>query len=291
MNSALENILKALAILIAAGVIGGLLSGLDRVVSAKMQRRAGPPLLQPFYDVVKLLQKKATTVNQVTRFYVTLNMIFAILTVVLLFMGFDLLLCIFAFTLAEIFFVVAGYSSRSPYSFVGAERELVQLMCYEPMVLITAFAFYGVTGSFSAASVFELSSPAILKLPFVFLGLLYVLTIKLRKSPFDLSMSHHGHQEIVKGISTELTGICLAMVEITHWFETIFALALVFIFFAFSAHWSVPVSLVVCFAVFLLETLIDNVYARVKWRTAITSSWLVITIASVANFIVVFAFK
>ena len=51
------------ALLIACGLIvgpllGGLVSGLDRILTARMQSRIGPPVLQPFYDVVKLLAKE-----------------------------------------------------------------------------------------------------------------------------------------------------------------------------------------------------------------------------------------
>jgi formate hydrogenlyase subunit 4 len=58
-------------------------------------------------------------------------------------------------------------------------------------------------------------------LPGVFLGLVYILGIKFRKSPFDLSMSHHAHQELIKGTVTEFSGKTLAMVEVAHWYENI----------------------------------------------------------------------
>ncbi|MCL2884201.1 MAG: NADH-quinone oxidoreductase subunit H [Oscillospiraceae bacterium] len=278
--------LRVLAILAGSVLVGGLLTGFDRVLSAKMQRRKGPPLLQPFYDVIKLAQKSSTTVNFATRFYITLSMIFTVFTVVLFLMGADLLLCIFAFTLAEIFFVVAGYSSYSPYSFIGTERELIQIMCYEPMILIVAFGFYKATGSFSAITLFTLDKPVIFSLPFIFIGMLYVLTFKLRKSPFDLSMSHHGHQELVKGITTELTGICMAMVEVTHWFETVFALGLVYIFFVTAHLYSHFIAAGVCLAAFLLEIVIDNAFARVKWRPALAMSWVVAGATALLNFLI-----
>ncbi len=268
-------ILKICACLIFGAVAGGLLTGIDRVISAKMQRRKGPPVLQPFYDVIKLLQKEATTVNSITRFYVTFSFFFSIFTVVLFLMGVDILLCIFAFTLSCVFFVIVGYSSYSPYSFVGAEREMIQIMCYEPMILMSAFGIYEVTGSFEVSKVFELGSPIVLKIPLIFIGLVYVLTIKLRKSPFDFSMSHHGHQELVKGITTELTGVCLAMVEVTHWFETVFALGLVFIFFVYKATFSIAIALVIALLIYFFEILIDNTFARIKWKTALKQSWLI----------------
>ncbi|MCL2479045.1 MAG: NADH-quinone oxidoreductase subunit H [Treponema sp.] len=285
-------ILRLAGILILSPLIGGLLTGLDRIISARMQNRKGPPLLQPFYDVLKLFQKSATTVNNFTRYLVTFSMFFAIFTVVLFGMGADLLLCIFAFTLACVFFVLVGYSSFSPYAFVGAERELIQVMSYEPMILIMAFGYDQVVGSFKAADAFSLPVPNIVKLPFIFIGLLYVLTIKLRKSPFDLSMSHHGgHQEIVKGITTELTGICMAMVEITHWFETVFALGLVYLFFVYSAPASWVIGIFLCFVVFLIEIVIDNAFARIKWRLALQTSWIVISITGGVNLLLLTLFS
>ena len=276
--------LRLVGILVLAPLVGGLLSGLDRVISARMQLRKGPPLLQPFYDVCKLLNKRATTVSSITRYLVTLSMFFAIFTVVLFGMGADLLLCVFAFTLACVIFALVGYSSYSPYSFLGTERELIQVMCYEPMILIMTFGYYQVVGTFNAADAFSLPEPAITKLPFIFIGLIYVLTIKLRKSPFDLSMSHHGaHQEIVKGITTELTGVCMAMVEITHWFENVFALGLVYLFFVYNSPVSWIVALVLCMVIFFIEILIDNVFARFKWKLALKTSWIVIIVTGGAN--------
>lgn len=279
-------ILKILLVLVLAPVAGGLLSGLDRKLSARMQRRKGPPLLQPFYDVWKLFEKEASTVNQMTRFFISFSLFFTALTVVFFFLGVDLLLCIFAYTLAAMFFVIAGYSSHSPYSFVGTGRELLQIMAYEPMILLTAFGYYMATGSFRTSAAAALDSPIILQLPFIFLGFLYVLTLKLRKSPFDLSMSHHGHQEIVKGITTELTGSCLAMVEITHWYETIFSLGFVYLFFNFAAPWSPVLAVCVCLFTFFMETFIDNVFARAKWELMLKSSWIVTAVLGGINLVV-----
>ena len=286
MNIAL-GVLKVALIVTVVPLRGGLLTGADRVLTAKMQRRKGPPLLQPFYDVLKLLNKEPAAVNRITRYYVTLSLFFTLFTVVLFFMGMDLLLCIFAFTLACIFFVIAGYSSWSPYSFVGAERELIQIMCYEPMVLIVVFGFYRVVGTFAVKDVFLLRTPLVVKLPLIFLGLTYILTIKLRKSPFDLSMSHHGHQEIVKGITTELTGICLAMVEVTHWLETVFALGLVCIFFVTRSPASWLPAVAATLAIWFFEIVIDNSFARVKWKLALQISWLVTLACGTANLLII----
>jgi formate hydrogenlyase subunit 4 len=64
-------------------------------------------------------------------------------------------------------------------------------------------------------------------------GYLYILTIKFRKSPFDLSMTHHAHQEIVKGLSTEFSGKALAAIEVAHWYENVLLLGIIYLFFSF----------------------------------------------------------
>ena len=66
----------------------------------------------------------------------------------------------------------------------------------------------------------------------VALALLPVIGIKLRKSPFDISTSHHAHQETVRGVLTEFSGRQLALVELTHWYEAVLLLALVGLFWA-----------------------------------------------------------
>ncbi|MDR0913707.1 MAG: NADH-quinone oxidoreductase subunit H [Oscillospiraceae bacterium] len=286
MNSFTLVLIEVLLAVIAAPIVGGLLTGIDRKITARMQRRKGPPLLQPFYDVAKLLQKESSTVNMFTRFFTSFSLFFTVLAVVLLFIGQDLLLCIFSFTLAMIFFVIMGYSGYSPYSFIGAERELIQIMCYEPMILIMAFGFYESTGSFKISETLVQSTPVITKIPLIFLGFIFILTIKLRKSPFDLSMSHHAHQELVKGITTELTGICMAMVEVTHWFETVFSLALVYVFFIWANPYSHVIAVAACLIAYFLEILIDNIFARLKWEPVLRTSWIVTGAASLANFII-----
>src|SRR5512147_2935717 len=140
--------IRLLLYLIAAPILGGLLAGWDRRISARMQSRQGPPILQPFYDVLKLCHKEAIVVRRSQNFYVFFFLLLVIFTGALFFAGSDLLLVVFALTLAAIFLVLGAYKASSPYSFIGAERELIQMMAYEPMVLLTAIGMYMAAGSF-----------------------------------------------------------------------------------------------------------------------------------------------
>jgi ech hydrogenase subunit B len=280
-----------IGIIIFAPLVGGLLTGLDRIITARMQGRQGPPLLQPFYDVLKLIQKESIEVNTMHRFFVYISLFFVIFTTIIMLTGGDMLLAIFALTLGSIFFVLGGYASNSPYSLVGSERELLQIMAYEPMVLLTGIGLYYADKSFFIHDMIAVKLPAIVYLPGIFAGLLFILTFKLRKSPFDLSMSHHGHQEIVQGITTEYSGRDLAIIQITHWYETIIALTLVFVFFTTEAPISKLFAGLACLLAYLFEILIDNGSARVKWQHALNSAWIVTGVLGTINLIVLSYFR
>ena len=273
------NIVWAIVFVLVAPVIGGLVAGIDRKITAHMQGRVGPSILQPFYDVGKLFEKEQTVVNETQIFYAICYIIFMIFTGALFFAGGDLLLVIFALTLAQVFLVMGAFASNSPYSYVGAERELLQIMAYEPMVILAAVGMFVATKSFNVSDIASTTIPVVLLIPGIFLGFLYVLTIKLRKSPFDISTSHHAHQEIVKGVTTEFSGPSLGLIEITHWYETVFLLGFVYLFFGFNPLIGVAAVIIV----YLLEILIDNTNARVKWQLVVKSSWLIAAVVSVVN--------
>lgn len=279
----LITVIGCIVFAVLAPIVGCLLAGLDRKISARMQGRVGPPILQPYYDVRKLLEKDHAAVNSSEGVYVTFALLFAIVAGGIFFTGGNLLLCIFIITLSSFLFIIAAYSSRSPYAEVGAERETMQVMAYEPMVLLMAVAFFLTTGSFNVAAVFDVDVPVITTIWLVFLGFLFILTIKLRKSPFDLSYSHHAHQELVKGITTEMSGPTLAKVEIMHWCESVLFLGWVGMFFVWGNPVSIVLGVVVALAAYFLEIWIDNNFARVKWQALLSSAWIVALVAGGVN--------
>lgn len=281
--SLLSVLIGTLAFAVLAPVLGCLLAGLDRKISARMQGRVGPPLLQPYYDVRKLLEKDNVSVNSTEGTYVTCALAFTLIAGGIFFSGGNLLMSVFVVTLSGLFFIVAAYSTRSPYAEIGAMRETLQVMAYEPMVLFMAVAFFMAAGTFDVAGVFALTAPVVAVIWPVFLGFLFVLTIKLRKSPFDLSYSHHAHQEIVKGITTEMSGRTLAKVEVMHWCENILFLGWTGLFFVWGTPASVLVAVVVAAVVYFLEIWIDNNFARVKWQALLKSAWVVALVAGGVN--------
>ncbi|MBR1847955.1 MAG: NADH-quinone oxidoreductase subunit H [Lachnospiraceae bacterium] len=276
----------ALAYIILAPFIGGFMTGLDRKISARMQGRRGPSVLQPFYDVSKLMQKETKMVNHLQQFMVSGFLVFVAFTGALFFWGGDLLLVFFSLTLAGIFYVLTASCANAPFSSLAAQRELLQMMAYEPMVLLAAIGFYLATGSFQVREIAATSMSGIIVLPGFFLGFVFILTIKLRKSPFDLSTGQHAHQEIVQGLNSDLSGFVMGLVEIAHWYENVFLFGVIGLFILNGQVWSIPVALLVCFLVYFLEILVDNVCARVKWKLLFQSAWIVTACTGVINLMI-----
>lgn len=277
--SGLYALIAVILYIVLAPFIGGLIAGVDRRISARMQSRFGPPILQPFYDVFKLMNKGNIAVNGQQKIYIICFLIFVIIAGAIFFGGGDLLLAIFALTLASVFLIIGAYSTFSPYAYIGAEREMIQIMAYEPMVILTTVGMYMVTKSFNVWDIATYDQPLIVSLPGIFIGFLFILTIKFRKSPFDISMSHHAHQEIVRGLITEFSGWDLALIEIAHWYENVFLLGIVCLFFASSPI----IAIVLAVVVYFIEIWIDNNYARLKWQSVLTSSWIVALVLGVGN--------
>ena len=124
---------------------------------------------------------------------------------------------------------------------------------------------------------------AIVYLPGVFVGFLFILTIKMRKSPFDLSTAHHAHQEIVRGVTQEMVGSSLALIHLAEWYETVFLMGVVALFIVNSHPISYAVALIVVLATYFIEILIDNVSARVNWKVLLVSTWVVTLVAGGIN--------
>ncbi|MCD8127906.1 MAG: NADH-quinone oxidoreductase subunit H [Clostridiales bacterium] len=281
------SVIVGVGYLLFAPLLGGLLDGMGRVVSARMQGRKGPSVLQPFWDLQKLMKKELVTVSRMQLIMIGSYTLFVILSGTLFFGGNDIMMCFFSLTTADMFLVVAASCTGSPFSTMGANRELIQMASYEPMLLLTGVGFYLADGTFRVSTIGTHEGlPAIVMLPGFFIGVVVILAIKLRKSPFDISTSHHAHQEMVKGTTTELSGPTLACYTIADWYEQVLLMGLVGIFFANNQWWSVVVALVCIVLVYFFEVLIDNTCARVKWQLMFQVAWGVTLVAAGTNLLI-----
>ncbi len=267
------QIVFPLALLILAPFIGGLLSGIDRKLTARLQNRAGPPIVQPFYDVLKLFGKEDKIVNKTYLVFAVAYLLTIILSTALLLFHYDLLVITFIFGLSFIFLVLAGYSVRSQFSYVGANRELLQMLTYEPILLLVVFMDRLVTGSFQVDAIWQFTDaaktqPLLYSLPLALLALLLILPIQFRKSPYDIA---EAHQEIAQGPITEYTGKFLGLITLAQFYERFFILWFIGLYFV--QNWAVRLALM-AFA-FLFAILVDNLTARVRVDQMIRQVYIV----------------
>lgn len=282
----MSTIVKILLIVISP-LIGCLLSGVERKLNARLQHRVGSPLLQPLYDVLKLFSKENVVVTKYQNLFIYSYFIFVVLSLLLLILGFDLLMIIFVFTIANISFIVGSMSTGSPYARLGGQRETMAMLAYEPILLIYIVGIYMLTGSFNVSALQSWGKPMIMYLPLIFISMLFIMIIKFKKSPFDFSSSHEAHQELVKGMTTEYSGPALAIIDITHWIEYVFLLGLMFLFSSNNIVLGIAISI----GTFLFTIIIDNITARLNWQWMLKFSWTAVLSLSVVNILAIYLFK
>jgi len=246
-----DMVIYVAAYLILAPVAGGILSGIERGGKS--------PLFQPFYDVFKLMEKEDMTTNRFQDLYISLFFLFVVAAGGLFFAGENLLLVIFTLTLSWALLVAGVYSSNSQYVKKSADMELLLMMAFEPMALLTAVGFYLYTGSFSVHEIIAFERSSFVPLIGFFLGYVYVLTMKRLTTD--------------EGLVAELSGKTLALFEIGRWYENILLLGVVFLFFAWGAATWTVVGVCVCFGVYFLKMIAGRAFAEAKWQFAFGSSW------------------
>ncbi|HSG87199.1 MAG TPA: NADH-quinone oxidoreductase subunit H [Candidatus Limnocylindrales bacterium] len=246
----------------------GLLLGVDRRMTAAMQLRVGPPLLQPLYDLTKLVAKRSPAADRLSAGLVAGQAILAAGAFAMVLGGGDILVAALVLGVARVLFILAAGAVDSPYAQLGVGREVVLLVAAEPLLIMTVVAYGVAAGSFASSDVAS-HEGLVLGLPTLGVTLGVLLAIALRKSPFDLATSHHAHQELVKGSTTEMAGPWLALAELGHWYEAAMVLALV-------ALASVGAPLIAAGLValsYVVAVVLDNTVPRATWRAAIGIAW------------------
>ncbi|MBS1654144.1 MAG: NADH-quinone oxidoreductase subunit H [Bacteroidetes bacterium] len=262
----MNHLIIPVLLIILAPIIGGLIYGLERIVKARMQRRIGPPLVQPFYDILKLFDKRQMMVHSAHAFLGIMHFVSLWFALAVLLLGGDLVLVIFLHLLSASLLLLAGYSTRSIFSHLGANRTAISILAYEPVLIIIAVSVFMVTGSFNVSSIFSYNEPLLYKMPLAFVALLMVLPVKLKKSPFDVA---EAHQEITGGVEIEFSGLFYEAVYTAKWLDYVFCYTLVYLF-AGNNIW-LGIGLLV-FVFFYLNAL-DNSSARVNYKQMLRFSF------------------
>jgi ech hydrogenase subunit B len=264
-----------IAVIILAPLAVGLLRGVDRKLTARMQNRRGPPIVQPFYDMVKLLSKSPILINNLQVTFAGAALLFQAAALALFVAGGDLLIAFFVSGAGSIFLVLGAFSVRSPYSYLGGQRELLAILAYEP-VLFLAVLSLGMRSSFLVS---ELRGGLLEDLPLVLLAMVPVMVILLEKSPYDVPAAH---QELISGPYIEYSGPYLAIMEGARWFQLAFVLGVITLFvWNDNTIVSLLGKAAIVLLVLFVTIVIDNITARLT-RERMVMFMLTVGIALVA---------
>jgi formate hydrogenlyase subunit 4 len=209
----------ALSLIILIG-LAPLAEGLLRKLKAIVHSRQGPPIIQPYLDLAKLLVKEdlAPTESWIWRMAPALclgaTMVVAILTPIgappaFRFAG-DIIVFIYFASLAAVAIILGGFSSGNPYAYVGGSREMMMMLSVEPVMTIAL-----AVGAIKAHTLtFQgiMSNPATTdpSISMAVAGVAFLLALQAQagKLPFDIS---EADQEIMGGPFIERSGPGLAL--------------------------------------------------------------------------------
>jgi NADH-quinone oxidoreductase subunit H len=197
----------------------------ERKATARMQRRIGPPLLQPLYDFVKLLGKRTPSRRGIEanllRLWPALSVLSMVCAIAMLpvfpggrgFAG-DAIILVALLEIPSICFILAGFTSGSVFGEIGAIREAVLNVACNVVFLLSIVTIAVTERTFHLADLATVSlNPGHWIGVF---GVLLCIPAKLRLNPFSTSSAE---QEIYSGSLTEYAGAALATWELSHGLE------------------------------------------------------------------------
>lgn len=286
-------------------IVGGLIfEYVDRKIHARMQNRMGPPWFQPFADMVKLLAKESIVPENADRWLFLLAPVVAMAAAVAAFLYIplwkshalysfsgDLIVVFYLLTLPTMALFLAGWSSTSLYSLIGAVRSLTQLFAYEvPFFMgILAPCILADTWSLSGVAEYYQKTPALILVNAIGFGVALVALLgKLEKVPFDIP---EAETEIVAGPLTEYSGWALALFRLTLDIELFVGaslLAAVFLPFGFGlAPWAAfGVYILRLFVIVGLITLLRTLFARLRLDQMVNFCWKYLAPAALLQLVI-----
>lgn len=253
--------------------------GFTRKVRALIQSRVGPPPLQSYYDIIKLMGKEdlKSTINPLFRLSPYLSVVSIGMASLLIpitglipplnFWG-DIFLLIYIITVVGIAIIITASASENPFAYIGASRKMMLHLSVEPILAIALITGAINAGSFKIGDIvtwYYSSGPNVsmlLATVCVFLS----LQALIGKIPFDIS---EAEQEIAEGVLIELSGpkyACVKWANMSR--QVLFCLVFTQIFipwtFSENSLLNILIALIKVTAIIFISTLIEALNPRLR---------------------------
>jgi NADH-quinone oxidoreductase subunit H len=274
-------------------VFGLIASWIVRKVSALVQWRVGPPLLQPFYDVVKLMGKEILVPQEAQKTVFISAPLVGLAGVLLLstmlwritiapemlFVG-DIIVAIYLLVLPSLALILGSSASASPHAAIGTSREMKLVMSYE-LSLVLAFIVVIIKsgGQINLAAIAQQAPVFSISGLLAFLVSLLCVQAKLGFVPFDIA---EAETELGSGVLMEYSGALLAVWKVMQAMMLVaLPLFLVMVFLGGFGTTGLPLVWGICKYVLILVLiiLIKNTNPRVRIDQAMKFFWVYCGIA------------
>ncbi len=277
-------------------VVSLAVSWIDRKVSALVQWRVGPPVMQPVYDLIKLMKKETLIPSGASPvvFLLAPAFSFAALGLVSLILfnsnlyasGFigDILVVVYLLVVPVFSLIMAGASSANPLASLGASREMKTALSYElPFILALGVVIIKTGGALDIGeiiSVQRLSGPVIYSLSGIIAFAVVILCFqaKMMQVPFDIS---EAEQEIMGGAIIEYSGPPLGFFVVSRWMlMALLPLLAVILFMGGIGSFTGVIKYI---AVLVIAILIKNTNPRLRINQTLRLFWGPVTLAAAAG--------
>ncbi|MFB0527799.1 MAG: complex I subunit 1 family protein [bacterium] len=288
-------------------LVGLLVSWIDRKVTARVQWRVGPPILQPVYDFVKLLGKETIAPQAGSKLTFLLSPIFGLAAVTIVstllwlvmifpektFVG-DLIVVIYLMTIPSISIIIGGFASGNPLASLGASREMKMILAYElPFILAIFTPVIKAQGIIRLGDLLQYQWTNSIFLNswsgfIAFVVAIICMQAKLALVPFDIP---EAETEIIAGPYIEYSGAPLALHKLTRWmmlFVVPMFLVIMFMGGIVFSGWHILWGILKYVFLLVLIILIRNTNPRLRIDQAIKFFWGPMTILAVIGVILAF---
>lgn len=290
-------------------ITGMLLCGIDRKIIAKMQKRVGPPVLQPFYDFFKLCGKETIVPAAAsgTVFMAAPIVGLAALVVLQLFIpihGFtafsgmaDVIVILYLLLIPAMAAMLGGAASGSPYAGIGLSREMVTVISCELPLVLVLLAVGKVAGgdsvTFSMSNIvkFQLDNGSLIthaSLIPAAIAFLLIIPGETGSHPFDTA---EAETEICEGLLAEYSGGPLAVFKLTNSIKLLTMTSLFTALFLGGIGVGIPaVDALIMFAFSVVITivtvsLVHAVTARLKIEQVFKYYWTIVTALALVSLV------
>jgi formate hydrogenlyase subunit 4 len=223
--------------------VAPLLTGLVRATKARLMRRRGPPLIQPYRDLIRLARKEAVvaeTASWLFRFvpylvfaatWVAAALVPTFATGLLFSWSADLIAIIALLGAARFFLALAGLDIGTSFGGLGSSREALFGALAEPAMILIVFTLALVAGStqLSTVAAYMVSSNVGLRvsLGMALVALIVVALAENGRIPVDNPATHLELTMVHEAMILEYSGRHLAVIELAAMLKLVLYVSLI----------------------------------------------------------------